>query len=364
MKRFSRYRRLTISLLALVASLCLIVCLGDSGLLDQGSAQAKITPDTVVSESPLLDRANPQVQAVMAVQNRHTPHLMALPEVVGTATGATDTGQPAVIVFTHKEVGHGILPAELDGVPVVVKVTGKIFALAKPVKIDPTQRFTRPAPIGVSTGNQGECSAGTISARVKQGSAVYALSNNHVYALENTAQIGSKVLQPGLYDTKCKFNSNNVIGTLFAFEPIVFSDTANNTIDAAIAATTTANVGNSTPPNGYGIPNSTTASASVGMHVQKYGRTTSLTKGSVYAINANVLVQYSSGVAQFNDQIVVTSGTPFIKPGDSGSLLVTDDAAAHPVGLLFAGNGSGNFAWANEIDQVLGTLGVVIDGKK
>ena len=58
----------------------------------------------------------------------------------------------------------------------------------------PTSRFTRPVPIGISTGNAGECSAGTIGARVKDGSGhVFALSNNHVYALENKAPLGSQV---------------------------------------------------------------------------------------------------------------------------------------------------------------------------
>jgi hypothetical protein len=72
-------------------------------------------------------------------------------------------------------------------------------------------------PIGISTGNAGECSAGTISARVLKNGAYYALSNNHVYALENDAAIGSGVLQPGLYDTRCNYSSSNVIGNLTAF---------------------------------------------------------------------------------------------------------------------------------------------------
>jgi hypothetical protein len=321
------------------------------------------------NEQPSVSFQSPQqgVGPALAAQLRHTGRLMAVPGVVGTAVGLTADGRPAVKIFT-KAVGVGGLPATLEGVPVVVEVTGEFFALqgsavASRAAIDPTTRFARPVPIGVSTGNEGQCSAGTISARVKDAAHVYALSNNHVYALENTAPLGSNVLQPGLFDTGCVFDPADVIGSLTAFEPIVFTTTASNTIDAAIAVSSTANLGNATPANGYGAPNSITTGASLGQAVQKYGRTTSLTRGTVTAINATVNVGYSSGTARFVGQIIVQSKKPFIKPGDSGSLLVTNDVAANPVGLLFAGSGNGQLAVANQIGLVLARFGVSIDGK-
>ncbi len=105
-----------------------------------------------------------------------------------------------------------------------------------------------------------------------------------------------------------------------------------------------------------------TFAASVNDKVMKYGRTTQLTKGTVTGINATVFVGYSSGTARFVGQIIVQSGKPFIKAGDSGSLLVTDPGR-NPVGLLFAGNRSGKLAVANQIDLVLGAFGVSIDGE-
>lgn len=314
--------------------------------------------------------------STIAIQKRHTDRLLAILEVVGTAVGLTAEGQPAVKVYT-KAAGVAGIPDSLEGIPVEVEVTGAFYALPESRKgsspsgkggtgINPTSRFPRPVPIGVSTGNEGQCSAGTIGARVKGGADVYALSNNHVYALENTAPIGSRVLQPGLYDTSCTFDPNNVIGTLAVFKAINFNCTCSfffcscdpsqdNTIDAAIALSSTLNLGNATPSNGYGTPQSATVSASVGQPVQKYGRTTSLTKGQVTGINATVLVGYSSGVARFVDQIIVGSTKPFIKAGDSGSLLVTDPSA-NPMGLLFAGNSNGKTAIANRIDSVLTQL--------
>lgn len=308
--------------------------------------------------------------AAIAAQKRHTDDLLTIPDVVGTAIGLTADGRPTVKVYT-KGPGRLGIPDTLDGVPVEVEETGEFFALShRPGHggtgggsgIDPKSRFPRPVPIGISTGNEGECSAGTIGARVKDASnTVYALSNNHVYALENTAPLNSNVLQPGRFDTNCNINPNDVIGTLFAFEPIVFSPSANNTIDAAIALSDTANLGNATPSNGYGTPKSAIASAFVGQSVQKYGRTTSLTKGRVTGILATVQVGYSSGTARFVNQIVVGSRKPFIKAGDSGSLLVADPDP-NPVGLLFAGNSSGNTAIANSIGSVLVRFDVTVDG--
>ncbi len=88
-----------------------------------------------------------------------------------------------------------------------------------------------------------------------------------------------------------------------------------------------------------------------------------MTKGEITGINATVNVRYSSGTARFVKQIeVVSIKGPFLKPGDSGSLLVTDPGKK-PVGLIFAGNRSGKIAIANPIDAVLDKLNVTIDGE-
>lgn len=305
-------------------------------------------------------------QRAIVVQEERSDALLRRAEIVGTAVGETETGAPEIVVLATGPVS---VPNALEGVPVEVEATGAIAPIkAAPRKgtvgTGPTGRFARPVPIGVSTGNAGECSAGTIGARVEDASGnVYALSNNHVYALENQAAIGSQVLQPGLYDTGCAYSAANLLGTLADYEPIVFSKAASNVVDAAIASTTTASLGNATPSNGYGAPSSVAQTAVVGQPVQKYGRTTSLTTGSVSAVNGIVEVAYGAGTARFVDQVIVQSTKPFLKSGDSGSLLVTRDAAADPVGLLFASGASGKYAIANPIGAVLGAFGVSVDGK-
>ena len=363
---FSRYTKYVLGLFVFIFALSLIHWTGDSGFLRPGVAEAKITQET----RAVVSKDNPLIRAAIEVQNRHTEVLMGISGVVGTATGIAPDGQPVIKVLTTRAGIPGI-PKSLDGIPVEVKVTGMIVAFSY---------WSRPVPIGVSTGNEGECSAGTIGCRVTDGTDVYALSNNHVYALENEAELGSEVLQPGLYDTEnCGYNSENVIGYLYDFEPIVFSRGAKNTMDAAIALSSEDLLSNATPPDGYGMPSSTIygdgnndgffddIDALLNLRVQKYGRTTALTNGTISDVNETVNVCYECADlfcfrcnkwARFKQQIGI-SGEDFSSPGDSGSLIVTQDGN-NPVGLLFAG--SPTYTVANRIDLVLDRFNVSIDG--
>ncbi|MEA3360995.1 MAG: hypothetical protein U9R17_16540 [Thermodesulfobacteriota bacterium] len=338
-------------------------------------------------------------ERVKEVQKMHTQRLLEIKGIEGTAIGLNRNARPTVKVFVSKWDVAGI-PRNLDGIPVQVVVTGKFYALAKggvpgkppveepptpdpEVPIDPTAWFERPVPIGVSTGHPA-ITAGTIGCRVTDGTDVYALSNNHVYANLGNAIIDDYVLQPGNhdggtdpddpFDPEDPIYPNDAIGTLAAFEEIVFTDSAENTIDVAIALSSTDLLDNATPSDGYGMPKSVPLEAKVGQKVKKYGRTTGLTKGRVSAVNATVDVNYGSEpsnlIARFVGQIVISPGS-FSAGGDSGSLIVFDGKAKtagddrKPIGLLFAG--SDRYTIANPISAVLDwfdELGVSIDGEE
>jgi PKD repeat protein len=239
--------------------------------------------------------------------------------------------------------GVGV-PAVLDNVPVEAVVTGPFFARCAQTECP------RPVPLGVSTGHPA-ITAGTIGARVKDGSEnVYALSNNHVYANSNNASIGDGALQPGPYDGGT--DPADRIGTLAAFKAIDFSG-GNNDIDAAIASSTTAMLGNSTL-SGY-TPTSTPVEGTVNLPVKKEGRTTGLTTGLISEVNVTLTVCYATRgpfcvkSAKFVNQLAIGGGT-FSAGGDSGSLIVTQ-SGNHPVGLLFAGGSTRTIA--NRIQAVL-----------
>ena len=305
------------------------------------------------------------VRAAIAAQERHTGDLLRIPGVVGTAVGRLPSGEPAVKVLVIDASVSG-LPRALDGIPLAVQVTGQLVALS-----DPTTR-QRPAPLGFSVGHPA-ITAGTIAARVIDASGnVYLLSNNHVLANGNDAAIGDAALQPGPFDGG---TAADRIGTLAAFQAIDFSGAA-NTIDAAIALVQQGDLANATPSDGYGTPSAAIfgdanqdglfddRSALLGRSVQKFGRTTLLTKGQVTGINATVTICYEVWwifclkSALFVDQLIIERGG-FSGGGDSGSLIVTDDQNLNPIGLLFAGSATQTIA--NRIDLVLARFGVTVD---
>ena len=301
----------------------------------------------------------PGLERAIAAQEAHTDRLLNIPGVVGTGVGLNPEGRGAVKILTER-TGVAGLPKSLDSVPVEVVVTGKFYA-----RYDPKDRQDRPVPIGVSTGHP-DITAGTIGARVTDAAGnVYALSNNHVYACENDAALGDSALQPGSIDGGT--DPADKIGALYDFEELKFDGNV-NTMDAAIAVSSEALLDNKTLPDGYGVPGSydPDVQASIGLLVQKYGRTTGLTHGTVDAINVAMSVCYESRgrrcfkSAWFEDQILVTPGT-FSAGGDSGSLIVTDDNNKSPVGLLFAG--SSTYTLANPIGPVLERFGVDIDSE-
>lgn len=313
-------------------------------------------------------------ERVREVQERHTDELVAKAGVTGTAIGEGQGARPIILVLVEHDAVADI-PGQLDGVPVRPLSTGKIYALAKggnpgggngkpdgQPELDPASRWPRPVPLGVSTSHRA-VTAGTIGCRVKDTFGnVYILSNNHIYANENQAGIGDAVLQPGTYDGGT--NPADAIGTLFDYEPIVFSTSAKNAMDAAIALSTPELLGNATPSDGYGLPKSITATVSLGAKVMKYGRTTGQTSGMIKGVNVIVNVQYDGdNVGRFVGQLLIGGGN-FSAGGDSGSLVVLSAKGANdrkPVGLLFAGGN--HFAIANPIDAILTRFDVTIDGE-
>lgn len=335
-------RSLTLGLVALLFTAC-------TEQADDLLAPSPPSPQVGLEVAPGLQDFGPAIRAV----ERYTPRLMQNPGVVGTGVAVNAAGRPTVRLFlVHGNVPN--LPVELDGVPVSREVTG-LFTLRQ----DRTAR-ARPAPIGFSVGHP-DITAGTLGARVTDGTRFFILSNNHVMANSNNANIGDPILQPGAYDGGSE--PGDVIGTLYDFEPISFS--SNNTMDAAIAVVNGDDVSGSTPSTaGYGAPSTTIVSPSVGMGVQKYGRTTGHTFGTVEETNVTVSICFATRgpfncvqSATFVGQFTITDGS-FSDGGDSGSLIVTS-SGANPVGLLFAGSSTRTIA--NPIGVVLNRFGVSID---
>jgi PKD repeat protein len=345
------FSRIAVSCFAAFFALSVFSFTADTGFLRTGTAHA-------ASDISIFAMDNPGIKKAIEVQSRNADRLMDIQGVVGHGVGVSSEGEPVIKVYVTR-AGIPAIPSVLENVPVKTIVTGMVTAYA-----DPTAKFPRPVPIGVSTGHP-DITAGTIGCRVVDTLGnVYALSNNHVYANENEAIIGDNVLQPGPYDGGQ--DPVDAIGRLHAFVPINFSG-QNNTVDAAIAISSPSMLGTATPAgDGYGIPGTTIQKPSAGLKVQKYGRTTGWTHGEISEVNVTVDVCFQSKgpykcvkMARFVNQIGITPGT-FSAGGDSGSLIVTNDGNKYPVGLLFAGGSTRTFA--NPIDAVLTAFNVEVDG--
>jgi len=333
---------------------------------------------TAPSEADSISHRQAQEQPVLLsettrhIQDSLVTALLSEDQIVGFAATVSVEGEERIVVLTKTPVEtwnpgkRALIPSKAGGVPVNVVVTGEISA---PIRSQGTgamvgaQEFSRPVPTGVSTGVPHGLT-GTIGARVTDGESVFALSNNHVFASINSGNMGDPILQPGPVDGGTE--TAHTFGGLADFEAIDFSGECVNTIDAALAETSLDQLTNETPDSGYGVPWSLTSQAETGMEVQKYGRTSGLTYGSVIAVNATVEVGYgNAGIACFTDQIIITPGA-FSEGGDSGSLVVTSSPSKkkdkRPVGLLFAGSPS--ISVANDIKKVLSRFNVQVDGRE
>ncbi len=248
-------------------------------------------------------------------------------------------------------------------------------AFALPV-CNQTTTLTRPIPMGVSGGNINarqrvsrtliECCGGTLGSLVVDKKGVdFILSNNHVLGRTNKSGKGDRIVQPGLVDTSCTQIPADTVAKSPRRITLLFKKGSVNQVDAAIAKIVSGEVDTDGDILNIGPISATTDDApAFDQAVQKQGRTTCLTTGTVFALDVKMDVLYTKecnggkgGVATFVKQILVAAdpGTIFVQPGDSGSLVVTKPISGCPqaVGLLFAGDSGGTIALLNPIASVL-----------
>jgi hypothetical protein len=317
---------------------------------------------------------NPDLGRAIAVQAANEPVLFATEGVKGVGVGQTN-GNLAIVVLVDTTNNAAQLPSSLDGLPVTVQAVGTIHAGVCGGN-NPQAAYTLPVPLGVSGGNavlvpEGTltcCFSGTIGFKVRDNTngTIGWISNDHVVGhgtdgCPSTAPVGTPEYQPGSVDTDCSPGQN--IGTLNRTIPINFSG-GNNLVDCGFVQSSDLDVSDIILNLGPQINN--VIPAFVGQTVQKNGRTTDCTIGTVAAVNMTIAVDYSEaapcattcGTATFTNQIMITPTAPstaFAAAGDSGSPIVDSDNNA--VGLLFAGDSVGD-AYGNPIGAVLAALNV------
>ncbi len=235
-------------------------------------------------------------------------------------------------------------------------------------------QVANPLRIGCSVAHQAS-RTGTIGCFVKdnQTNETCILSNNHVLANVNLANVAEPVLQPGPMDGGSV--GDNTVAKLIRFVDIKLGGQAANEVDCAIASLAANGpqvdaraVCDNTGAT-FGNPLATQAAlAYPEMPVEKIGRTTGHTNGYVRDVNVcNLIVEMRPGsYAKFDGQIAFHStiqNEKFSDNGDSGALIMSDQH--EPVALLFAGSSEGGanglgITYGNPIDRVLSSLSVSI----
>lgn len=328
------------------------------------------------------------IEQARAILRRTHSKLSKKANVVATGVGYKVSGgqrtQDVCVVCSVRRklsstqlAAQDLVPTTLDGIPTDVVETGTIRALPSR-----TER-QRPAPGGISIGHR-DITAGTLGCIVRRNGERFILSNNHVLANSNDAEVGDAILQPGSLDGG-RYPADQ-IAVLYDFIPIQFPDSpsgcsvarsiaalanlfatvtgssarlravnaraTNNLVDAAIARPLQdSDVSDDIVEIGQ-IQD--VAQAELGMAIKKSGRTTGFTQGEITQIDVTVDVQYGPGqIATFSDQLLAG---PMSQGGDSGSAVLDQDNRL--VGLLFAG--SDNSTIMNRIEHVFSALSLTL----
>ena len=301
----------------------------------------------------LLGSAPPVVRASDYEQEQR-PHV-----AVGLAPAGP--GRARVAIRLQEESDRALLPdlgraaeAGLD-----VQVIGRVRAFSSSSAPEELQRRVRPLRPGLSVAH-GSVSAGTLGGFVRVAGRLAILSNNHVLAASDAAQVGDPVLQPGPADGG---RPTDRVATLTAFEDLTGERA--NLVDAAVATLDPEVAAEPGDVPGGALTGPVPDSLDIDPDelVEKIGRTTWQTSGRITAVEVDgVAVDYDTAIYRFDDQIEIAGRTgAFSQGGDSGSVIWRSRDRA-PLGLLFAGSSTGGeggtgVTFANPLSTVLSRFG-------
>jgi len=353
-----------------------------------------------------LDADHPEIRDIKNIQSGITPEVIKQPGVFGTGIGLDNNRNPVLQIYVDKDHANSEaivneLLNQYKDVELEVHVREKFKTQAK--SLIPCLGVSGSLALDIiATTTVGNCCSGTLGCLVWMGGLQYILSNWHVlegstYEVElctswadvpiggqgecgdgpcgsclgyttftRPCATGDPVVSPGVIDVDfpCSYWATQIVG----FLEKKFSLPGSN-VDCAVAQLRTGLMRSDGFIRDIGVLSSATLPAALGQAVQKSGRTTDRTTGTVSSINASISVDYSDkcgGATTFsklftNQILIAPDFGSFSEEGDSGSLVV-EAGAANPraIGLLYAGSSTSTAC--NPIDEVLSFLGATMVG--
>lgn len=283
-----------------------------------------------------------EYEHLVLVKKNHRDLLLSIPGVRGVGVGyklVDDVSSDRLsirVYVTEKQplcslAVNSRVPSELDGVATDVIEVGEVHSLAY-------TSTERPALGGASLGTSISNDTGTFGARFidnTDGTTVI-LSNNHVISLaddvvRNAAVVGTPVIQPGQIDGGAIADK---VAELKRWVKFVFPPLWNR-VDVAIAEIigplkASARIHDVGRYSGW----RSVYASDIGVTVQKVGRTTELTQGTIDDVAYDTSEDFGYGTAQFGDQIRVVGMSN--AGGDSGAMLL--DLQGRLLGVVWAGS--------------------------
>jgi len=273
-------------------------------------------------------------------------YILAMPEV--SSISYDDERQVIIITIDSESNRSKVvsrLPSNLGGYNVEFEI------MKKPMLMFDRLTEYRPIPGGTSISHE-DSTAGTYAIAVYDRTGKRKiLSNLHVLtpylSIGNYGSIGDAISQPGMYDShgvlmECGKLSDRVLpvgGQLY--------------VDAALGSPTvqTEDFILGDDENVWDVREA--VKAKKGLAVKKSGRTTEVTHGEIVSTMVDTKASGWNGEMLWQMLDQVRTDVP-IAPGDSGSLLVTEDNKA--VGLVWGGSEDG--AIASPIGYVMDAFGI------
>lgn len=319
----------------------------------------------------------------------HRDALLAIPGVVGTGIGLDRlSGRLVMRVMVEENSPMPALPAGIQGEPLMV-VSQPSIAPQDTCNVAGAACHADQRILPIEMGNSGHtqpvavtggllchtCTVGFKACDLVTSDTVYVTaahcSKGSASVCAGAAALGAPTYHRAPLDAPACTLEDTIGATSKQRAPVCG---VNNTVDAASVISDAGQTQYAI--RDIGVPSVTPGSVLPGDGVQKSGRTTGYTLGTVTDVAASVVVSGASAYCncpagiQFVDQIRIErawSGVGFPSPpmtvwaksGDSGSAVLSVNYEGDPfeiVGLNVLGDASGTFGYANPIDEVMAQL--------